>query len=129
MGEPRILFDDETGPQLGNVICRARKDRRITQANLATLSKMTPATLRRIEYGAGAVRLDTLLEVARNLGLDLRIETTPSVSPAISLQVRYFECAHCSFEFIAREAVWCPKCGFEGSLTAGLFEETLVLRW
>lgn len=129
MTEPRIVFSGDAS-RLGDLVYRARKSRHITQASLASLSKTSTATARAIEYGYGTVKLETLAEVLKNVGMELRIQPSPARGGGIhvNLKMRYHECAKCGFEFIATQADWCPRCGYEGAVTPGLFDEWVVVR-
>lgn len=70
---------------LGESIFRNRKQRKITQAELAEKAGVTEQTIRKIEHGEGNPQLDVLCSLIIALGIDPNEIVYPqkdSVSPA-----------------------------------------------
>jgi HTH-type transcriptional regulator/antitoxin HipB len=57
--------------QLGAILRRARKQKGITQENLGQLTHLRQGTISRLEAGAPAVQLRTLMETLSALKLEL----------------------------------------------------------
>lgn len=64
-----------TEKQLGAILRRARKQAALTQADLGGRIHLRQGTVSRLEAGAKAVQLHTLMEVLSALGLELVIRT------------------------------------------------------
>ena len=62
-----------TPGQIGNLVRRARKGQRLTQAQLGEKAGLRQATISLIETGNPAARLDTILAVLAALDLEFRI--------------------------------------------------------
>jgi len=75
-----------TGREAIEVLVAARKERGLSQADLAGLMGVSASVVRRLESGGGSPRLDTLAAVAQGLGLrlDLRFVKDASRSAAAS---------------------------------------------
>jgi len=71
-----------TGREAIEVLVAARKERGLSQADLAGLMGVSASVVRRLESGGGSPRLDTLAAVAQGLGLrlDLRFVKDASLS-------------------------------------------------
>ena len=61
----------EAAQVLGLQVAQARRERRLTAAQLAARANITPATLRKVERGDPSVALGTALEVAALIGVPL----------------------------------------------------------
>lgn len=57
--------------ELGDAIRRARKGLGMTQGDLALAANASVMAISRLERGAGATRIETVMRVAAVLGLDL----------------------------------------------------------
>lgn len=64
-----------TPGQIGNLVHRIRKSRRLTQAQLGEKAGLRQETISLIETGNPATRLDTILSVLAALDLEFRIAT------------------------------------------------------
>lgn len=64
-----------TPGQIGNLVRRIRKSRRLTQAQLGEKAGLRQETISLIETGNPATRLDTILSVLAALDLEFRIAT------------------------------------------------------
>lgn len=62
-----------TPGQIGNLVRRTRKSRRLTQAQLGDRAGLRQETISLIETGNPAARLKTILAVLAALDLELRI--------------------------------------------------------
>lgn len=62
-----------TPGQIGNLVRRTRKSRRLTQAQLGDRAGLRQETISLIETGNPAARLETILAVLAALDLELRI--------------------------------------------------------
>lgn len=62
-----------TPEQIGNLVRRARKACRLTQAQLGEKTGLRQETISLIETGNSATRLDTILAVLAALDLEFRI--------------------------------------------------------
>jgi transcriptional regulator with XRE-family HTH domain len=72
--EVQINPDPQTGGrQLGELVASARRERDLTQEDLALAAGISTRTLHNLETGASAIRIDTLLRVLQVLGLGLNV--------------------------------------------------------
>lgn len=62
-----------TPGQIGNLVRRARKSHRLTQAQLGEKAGLRQETISLIETGNPATRLDTILAILAALDLEFRI--------------------------------------------------------
>ncbi|HEV2595166.1 MAG TPA: helix-turn-helix domain-containing protein [Sphingomicrobium sp.] len=62
-----------TPKQLGNLIRRARKSQRLSQAQLGMKTGLRQATISEIEAGHPGAKLDSILNVLAILNLEIRI--------------------------------------------------------
>lgn len=60
-----------SAPAIGEAVRRIRREKRLSQTELAARSRLTQATISRIESGARQGDLETLALVAAGLGLAL----------------------------------------------------------
>jgi len=69
-----------TGREAIDVLVAARKERGLSQADLAGLMGVSASVVRRLESGGGSPRLDTLAAVAQGLGLRLDLRFVQDAS-------------------------------------------------
>ncbi|WP_290650483.1 helix-turn-helix domain-containing protein [Aquisalimonas sp.] len=62
-----------TPKQIGNLVRRARKMRRLTQSELGAMAGLRQETISLIETGNPATKLETMLAVLAALDLEFRI--------------------------------------------------------
>lgn len=60
---------------LGHAIRQARREKNLTQAELATRSGVWQETISKVEAGRGGTRLDTILALLAALELELFVRT------------------------------------------------------
>ncbi|WP_084351975.1 helix-turn-helix domain-containing protein [Millisia brevis] len=60
-----------TAALLGAAVRRARRDSRLTQAELADLAQTSERTIRDIEKGTGSTGLGVFLRVAATVGVEI----------------------------------------------------------
>jgi HTH-type transcriptional regulator / antitoxin HipB len=60
--------------ELGLLVRRARKERRLTQIELAEQANVARSAVQKLERGRGTVTLETTLKLLRALSLDIAIE-------------------------------------------------------
>ncbi|MBU2934535.1 MULTISPECIES: helix-turn-helix domain-containing protein [Pacificibacter] len=60
---------------LGHAIRQARREKNLTQADLATRSGVWQETISKVEAGRGGTKLDTVLALLAALDLELLIST------------------------------------------------------
>ncbi len=60
---------------LGHAIRQARREKNLTQADLATRSGVWQETISKVEAGRGGTRLDTILGLLAALELELFVRT------------------------------------------------------
>lgn len=63
-----------TAKQIGAIIRRARRNAKLTQAELGNRIGLRQATISKLEAGAPATRLSTLLDALTALGLEIIID-------------------------------------------------------
>lgn len=63
-----------TAKQIGAIIRRARRNARLTQAELGQRIGLRQATISRLEKGEDEARLSTLLDVLTALGLEIIVD-------------------------------------------------------
>jgi transcriptional regulator with XRE-family HTH domain len=63
--------------QIANQVAERRKERKLSQAQLATLCDTTQSAIARLESGGRPPRIDTLLKIANALECDLVVELRP----------------------------------------------------
>jgi transcriptional regulator with XRE-family HTH domain len=66
--------------ELGRVIRRVRRERRLTQIELAERANVARGAVQKLEEGRGTVNLTTVLKILRMLSLDLTITTRESAN-------------------------------------------------
>ena len=66
---------------VGNALRNARKARKITQAELASLSGIWQRTISTIETGASGAKLDTIFDLLAALDLEIRIVPRSKMKP------------------------------------------------
>lgn len=59
--------------EMGNLLKAARKELRLTQEQVAAMAGISRPRYREIEAGSTAARMTTLINIARALGLELRL--------------------------------------------------------
>lgn len=64
-----------SGADLGRTIAQLRRDRNLTQAELAELAGISPAYIAKIETGRTSSIVEHQLRVLRRLGATITIET------------------------------------------------------
>ncbi len=62
---------DDLNPQLGEYIKQARKQRRITQEDLAEMVGLSPNHISKIECGGASIKVDTLFRIFHALGMSV----------------------------------------------------------
>ena len=72
---------------VGQLLRAARKDRRLTQEQVADIAGISRPRYREIEAGSSAARTTTLINIARALGLELMLVPQAMV-PAINALLR-----------------------------------------
>ncbi|MDD5560276.1 helix-turn-helix transcriptional regulator [Candidatus Methylomirabilis sp.] len=75
--ELRTLVETERAAlAIGHRLAALRRKCKLSQTQVATALKMSPATISRLEHNARNVTIETLLKVARALGgaLDIRVK-------------------------------------------------------
>lgn len=72
---------------IGQLLKTARKDRRLTQEQVAEMAGISRPRYREIEAGSSAARTTTLINIARALGLELMLVPQAMV-PAVSALLR-----------------------------------------
>jgi transcriptional regulator with XRE-family HTH domain len=85
------LSDQALMEELGGRLAAIRKDRNLTQAELAEEAGISKRTLERLEAGAGAAQLSSFLRVCRQLGLLGRLDSLlpgPEPSPMDLLKLQ-----------------------------------------
>ena len=60
---------------LGHAIRQARREKNLTQADLATRSGVWQETISKVEAGRGGTKLDTILALLAALDLELLVST------------------------------------------------------
>lgn len=65
------VLDEST--DIGAVIKKIRKERRITQTQLADYAGLSRAGIAKIEAGSSDIKLSTLMSVMNLLGLDIQL--------------------------------------------------------
>mgnify|MGYP001122963456 CR=1 FL=1 len=60
---------------LGHAIRQARREKNLTQADLATRSGVWQETISKVEVGRGGTKLDTILALLAALDLELLVST------------------------------------------------------
>ena len=60
---------------LGHAIRQARREKNLTQADLATRSGVWQETISKVEAGRGGTKLDTILALLAALDLELLVRT------------------------------------------------------
>jgi transcriptional regulator with XRE-family HTH domain len=78
---PRTIISTQI---VGTEIARARRERRLTQADLAQRAGISQSTLRSVEQGSPTVAIGIVFELASLLGLDLVAD--PAALPALRSQ-------------------------------------------
>ncbi|MGY3621581.1 helix-turn-helix domain-containing protein [Bradyrhizobium sp. USDA 10063] len=71
-----------TEKQIGAILRRARKHKRLTQSDLGKRIHLRQGTISRLEGGAPAIQLRTLMEALAALDLELVIRPRTKGSPA-----------------------------------------------
>lgn len=71
-----------TGREAIEVLVAARKERGLSQADLAGVMGVSASVVRRLESGGGSPRLDTLAAVAQGLGLRLDLRFVKDAAAA-----------------------------------------------
>lgn len=69
-----------TAKQIGAIICRVRRNAKLTQSELGKRIGLRQATVSKLEAGGPATRLSTLLDVLTALGLEIIIDERGKVS-------------------------------------------------
>ena len=59
--------------ELGEALRRVRRERGMTQIDLAARANVARSALQKLEEGRGTVNLDTVLKLLRTLSLDLEV--------------------------------------------------------
>jgi HTH-type transcriptional regulator/antitoxin HipB len=79
-----ILMADlaRTPQQLGNLIRRTRRQRDLSQTQLAERAGLRQETISLIETGNPAAKLETILAVLTALDLELRVMTRSKATPS-----------------------------------------------
>ena len=67
--------------QLGAALHRFRKDRALTQIQLAKRAGLRQGTISQVENGLGTVKLTTVMELMRALDLELVVQPRTKGSP------------------------------------------------
>lgn len=70
-----------TQQQLGAALRRIRRQRRLTQTDLASLANLRQATLSEIEEGKETARIDKILALITALDLEIVVRPRTSASP------------------------------------------------
>lgn len=70
-----------TTKDLGNVQCKARMARNLTQADLATLAGIWQRTVSNIETSASGAKVDTIFDLLAALDLELHIVPRSKMTP------------------------------------------------
>ena len=68
---------------LGDSIRRERRERNLSQIELAQRANVARGAVQKIEEGRGTVNLDTVLKLLRTLSLDLTIERRTGVTASM----------------------------------------------
>jgi transcriptional regulator with XRE-family HTH domain len=87
----RLTTDEAILGELGGRLARIRLDRNLTQHELAAQAGVSKRTVERMEAGAVATQLSSLIRVCRILGLAERFEVLipePIPSPVEQLKMR-----------------------------------------
>ncbi len=70
--------------ELGEALRRARRERGMTQIELAERANVARSAVQKLEGGGGTVNLDTVLKLLRTLSLDLEVVSRTSVDQPAS---------------------------------------------
>ena len=71
-----------TPQQIGNLIQRTRRNRRMSQSDLGSRTGLRQSTISLIEQGNAATKLGTVLKVLAALDLEFRITSRSKTGPA-----------------------------------------------
>ena len=66
---------------IGNKIADARKEKNLTQEQLAQVTGINQANISRLENGTANPSLRTLKRLAEGMGMELKLEFVPRVQP------------------------------------------------
>ena len=77
-----------TVQELGQVIRHSRRERGLTQVELAIRANVARGAVQKLEEGRGTVNLDTVFKILRMPSLDLNVATRRSANAELLREIR-----------------------------------------